>query len=286
MRRWNSYFVAACFGLLSNASSQAELDPVKCQATVDSVVKLWESCSSVGISQRSGKTQSEKPSMKELRNCMDPQKLLALLSRLSMQLGYCLDFVVEEGGLGSSPVFYSRKTDAEPLDSFKSLINSLPVKESESARKRESALRDKHVLSSYGGLYCQERLLTDGSEEGFFQLTVFCLMGDEFLLQWHALYHDQRIICTKTGLDRVFAEVDSGATLFRKMESDARQKAYALDLKPTVRMDKKNVTVQVVVFTKWGGFQRRSFVFQRIAPHRLLDGAMKELVHYDCGLSF
>ncbi len=279
-------FHSGLFGLFSCASLQAELDPVKCQATVDSVVKLFESYSSPYIFRKLGISPSEKPGMKELRDCMNSQKLLAVLPRLSMQSGYCLDFVVEEGGLGSFPVLYSRKTDAEPLGSLKSLINASPAKEAELVRKRMYALRNAEVLASYGGLYCEEKLLTDGSEEGFFQLAVFWLMGDEFLLRWHALYHDQRIICGRTGLDEAFAEVDSGPAFFQKMKPGARQEAYALDLKPTVRMDVKSVTVQVVVFTKWGGFQRRSFFFQRTAPHRLLAGSMKGLVHYNCGICF
>ncbi|MBI5686748.1 MAG: hypothetical protein HZC54_16905 [Verrucomicrobia bacterium] len=123
-------------------------------------------------------------------------------------------------------------------------------------------------------------------EKGFFQLTVFWLLGDQFLKIWHDYYPDDLIICAKAGLDSLFADADSGRDRHRKMESGVRQKAHARDLKPTAQMDKKKVSVHVVVFTKWGGFSRRSLVFQRTAPHRLLVGYSKELVRYDCGWKY
>ena len=37
---------------------------------------------------------------------------------------------------------------------------------------------------------------TDGSEEGFFQLALLTLMGDQFYLWWHANYNDQQIMAS------------------------------------------------------------------------------------------
>lgn len=279
-------FILACGCIFSASPSQAELDAVKCQNTVDSVLKLLEPCSSYYAYLRASKIQSDNPSMKELRNCLDPQKLLALLPRLSMQSGYCLDFVAKHGGHAFHPVFYARRIEAKSFDSFDSITNSHTGKVVESKYEFRWALHNKRVLPVYSGMFCEEMILADGSEEGFFQLTVLWLLGDQFLKRWHDYYHDDLIICAKAGLDGLFADVDSGRDPHWRIESGIRQKAYALDLKPSVQMDKKKATVEVVVFTKWGGFSRRSFVFQRTAPHRLLDGVSKELVRYDCGWKY
>lgn len=282
MRTPSTCFLLVCLWFLSISSSQAELNPVKCQETVDSVADLLEPCSSIFVLSKAKKIQSYNPSTMELRNCMDPQKLLKLLPRLSMQPGYCLDFVSTPGGFARFPVFYPRAVGAEPFQSFHALTNSLPAKAVDSTGKHCVALANKRVLSSYGSLFCQEKLRTDGTEEGFFQLMVFCLMGDQFIHQWHDSYHDDLIICTKAGLDDLFSDVDSGRDEHWKMESGVRQRASTLDFKPSVEMNEKNVTVHIVVFTKWGGFSRRSYVFQRAVPHLLLDGSSKVLVGYHC----
>jgi len=46
------------------------------------------------------------------------------------------------------------------------------------------------------------------------------------------------------------------------------------------------VKVEAVVFTKWGGFIKRSILMEREAPHLILGERSEVLVAYDCGIMF
>lgn len=285
MRTPRFTFFLPCVLLLTISSSQAELDPAKCQATVDAVVDLLEPYHSIQALREEKKLeQNSKATTPELRKIFDAHKILSVLPRLSMEPGYRLDFISHNTGLGRMPVFYARKPDVEPFASFAPLTNAIPQDVAKSKHEFWLACLNKGALSSIGLTFCEEKVRTDGTEEGFFQLVVLWLMGDQFIHEWHDMVHDDFILCTKDGLDQLFAEVDSGwKDPHWKIEAGVRQNARKLDLKPSMQMDKDQVTVHVVVFTKWGGFQRRSYVFHRVAPHRLITAYKKELVRYHCG---
>jgi hypothetical protein len=44
--------------------------------------------------------------------------------------------------------------------------------------------------------------------------------------------------------------------------------------------------VQIVTFTKWGGFFRETYSLERPYPYTIMDVQVEELVAYDCGIMF
>lgn len=42
--------------------------------------------------------------------------------------------------------------------------------------------------------------------------------------------------------------------------------------------------VELVTFTKWGGFYRTTYIFDRSFPHNIIDVKKENLVPYDCGI--
>jgi hypothetical protein len=44
--------------------------------------------------------------------------------------------------------------------------------------------------------------------------------------------------------------------------------------------------VQVITFTKWGGFYRLTYTIRRAFPHTLSDVKQEDLVPYDCDVMF
>ncbi len=57
------------------------------------------------------------------------------------------------------------------------------------------------------------------------------------------------------------------------------------DPQPTVALTDESATVRMLVFTKWGGFQRRTSTINR-ADHSIVDVQNVPLVEYDCGIMF
>jgi hypothetical protein len=44
--------------------------------------------------------------------------------------------------------------------------------------------------------------------------------------------------------------------------------------------------VEVVTFTKWGGFDRLTYIISREAPHQIMDIKQENILPYDCGVAF
>jgi hypothetical protein len=55
---------------------------------------------------------------------------------------------------------------------------------------------------------------------------------------------------------------------------------------PVVRLTGDVAVVEVVTFTKWGGFYRYTYTISRGLPHTIVDVKQDHLVPYDCGVMF
>ena len=58
------------------------------------------------------------------------------------------------------------------------------------------------------------------------------------------------------------------------------------NIESLVNLTDDSATVQVVIFTKWGGFYRLTYEISRSFPHTILDVKEENLVPYDCGIMF
>jgi hypothetical protein len=58
------------------------------------------------------------------------------------------------------------------------------------------------------------------------------------------------------------------------------------NVEPLVKLTDTAVTVEIVTFTKWGGFFRKTYTISRAFPHEIMDAQGENIVPYDCGILF
>ena len=188
-----------------------------------------------------------------------------VLDRISPQHRYVLDYVYRYAGIGGGPVLYARKSTALPYRNYSEYAAASPNKRAD---------REDYYL---------RHLSADGSPESFFQLALLRIQGEQFYQFWHDAYNDARIISdleeARAGLGGGFGADES---TIEALLSDLAE----YDLAPTISMNGDLVKVEAVVFTKWGGFVKRSMLMEREAPHLILGERSEVLVEYDCGIMF
>jgi hypothetical protein len=197
----------------------------------------------------------------------DVSLYFTVLDRLSMEGGRVLDYVYNYEGIGGAPVLYARKAVEPPYRNYSEYIAADAAAEPE---ERED--------------YYLRYVETDGTPEGFFQLALLLIQGEQFYAFWHAAYNDDRIVSEMED-----ARASLGGGWFDEGETTAGGLLADLgkfDLSPVVSMNEDLVKVEVVVFTDWGGFIKRSIVMEREFPHLIVGERSEVLVPYDCGIMF
>lgn len=184
-----------------------------------------------------------------------------VLTNLSMQEGYSLDYVYQVDGLGAYPILYALPDGQTPYSS----VDDIP---------------ENTTLGDYW-----EHFEIKDVEQGYFEAIVMRIMGRQFYLDWHANYNDLQIVCDRVVVDAIVKDINDGEF---GMKFDAKQMTQIralTNIEPVVRLTQDSAIVEVVVFTKWGGFYRQTYTISRSFPHRI---EMKEenLVPYDCGIMF
>lgn len=188
----------------------------------------------------------------------DVNRYFSVLERLSMPPGHVLDYVYFSCSAGGEPIVYARRKDQPPYRTYS---------------EYEAAHGGVALPESQYGFVRSVRV--DGTAEGFFQFVVLRVMGSQFYLHWHAAYNDDQIICDRVKLEELHL-----------MDDRIGVQARALDFRPSVAFREDRVLVRAVVFTKWGGFLRRSYAIGREFPHDMLEENTDTLVPYDCGICF
>ena len=205
----------------------------------------------------------------------DVNLYFTVLDRLSMRRGRVLDYVYNYAGIGGAPVLYARKAVAAPYGNRSEYLAAEP--------SAEEADREDYYLSFVS---------TDGSSEGFFQLALLIIQGEQFYQFWHAAYNDDRIVSDLEDARAILTSPTSPTCLTGWVGEDNAtveellDEVAGIDLAPIVSMNGDMVKVEVVVFTKWGGFVRRSMIMEEDYPHLIIEERSEVLVPYDCGIMF
>lgn len=189
------------------------------------------------------------------------------LEHLSMQSGYTLDYVYRFDGMGGSPVLYAQPLNQAPYGTYADL---------EAVWQSENLLATKDQYDRY-----LEFVQLDGTPEGFVQLVVLRTMGRQFYQYWHAGYNDTQILVNLQSLDQIqpmFPE--------EKLTTGLLEKARSLPMEPQIQFQGDLVTLQVMIFTHWGGFIQETYTIAGTFPHRILDQTRETLLEYNCGVSF
>lgn len=192
----------------------------------------------------------------------DVNQYFNVLSHISMREGYTLDYVYQIDSLGGYPLLYPRPVDQAPYDST------------------------ADIPESTGWPDFQEFLDVEDTEQGYFEFVVMDIMANQFYLFWHANYNDTQIVCNRQQLYDIVAQVSTG-DFGNAMDSDGQAKSRTLrNIMPVVQLTGDAAVVEVVTFTKWGGFYRQTYTISRETPHTITDIKQENLLPYDCGVMF
>jgi hypothetical protein len=206
----------------------------------------------------------------------DVSKYLDELQYLSVEEGHVLEYVYYLDGMGGFPILYVRKKTSKPFVTF-------------------SQWKDASCSTTSCKNYLDD-IVIDDTPEGYVQFVTLAIMGDQFYLWWHAAYNDYQLIWDQNKMEEILETLpkagEDGALddLFWINEAEA-ETLRGMDLAPTILYNKANpgiVRVRVVVFTKWGGFIRRTYKIKRNkgSGARIMNIQEKVLVEYSVNYVF
>jgi hypothetical protein len=192
----------------------------------------------------------------------DTNQYFDVLTNLSMQAGYALDYVYQNDDLGGYPLLYVRPVDQAPYVSGADIPDN-------------TELPDFH-----------EHVNIQDTEQGYFEYVVMDIMADQFYLYWHANYNDTEIVCDRREVNDIVERLNSG-DFGAPMNFVQQARARAIrNVEPVVNLRHNVVDVQVITFSKWGGFYRETYTIDRNFPHTVINIKQQTLVLYDCGVAF
>jgi hypothetical protein len=130
------------------------------------------------------------------------------------------------------------------------------------------------------------QLTLDGDNDAFYEFLIFNILADKFYLSWHSGYNEIWIVTSKEAVEDIIKEVNTDQ--FGSNFDDSQMKAArALDVNPAMDVtNKDSVTVSVVTFSKWGGFNRVTKKVSRSYPHIVLEEKQDNLLEYNCQVMF
>ncbi|MBI5935989.1 MAG: hypothetical protein HY867_19965 [Chloroflexi bacterium] len=251
--------VLVAFAFVFSLACQAIMPPQKRGGTIVSdcadIVHAVAEMQSVDVPQKlmdTGKKQGGE---------FDANDYFKALTHLSMRDGYALDYVYPIDFLGSFPMLYPRPVDQPPYASAADVPEGV-------------------TLGNF-----RDQLAIEDVEQGYFEYVVMDIMASQFYLVWHANYNDLQIICDKDAAIAIVDETNSqdfGAHFDLAQQTKVRA---LTNVEPSVKLTDDTAIVEVVTFTKWGGFFKRTYTISRSFPHEV-DVKDENLVEYDCGIMF
>ena len=193
-----------------------------CQGIVDAFVALYED-----LEVPENLMQENPPPVKNGEE-FDPNVFFTVLDRLHMEEGWTLDFTYFYNDLGGEPTLVARKTDS-------SLCQSDP---------EQPCVSEKFLL----------HVLVEGTREGWFQLMVLKLMGDQFYREWHG-FEGKVILPSHAGLT-AWLEGQKKRWSVQGTEDFDEAAMAALKVDPAVDIGDDGVHVNIVYFSRGSGIVR------------------------------
>jgi hypothetical protein len=262
MREWTVSLLMAMLVAIVPATAQESPDlPVPdleaiCQSAVDGMNALTDDLEWPDhlLEENAVKTKDD----------FDVAEYFTVLDHLSMDEGYFLDYVYLYDFMGGYPVLYTLPEDEEPFATF--------------ADYSEAVDATGYDFPNY-----LDRIVIDGTPDGYLQMAVLDVMGSQFYLHWHANYNDWQVICNS---EMLAALLTSNNEFGYPISEDVQAQVRDLDVAPTVELDEDVARVQVVLFTKWGGFYRVTYTMSHDYPREVYAVESEWLAAYDCGVMF
>ncbi|MBV6392305.1 MAG: hypothetical protein KPEEDBHJ_01527 [Anaerolineales bacterium] len=192
----------------------------------------------------------------------DLNEYFNVLTNLSMREGYVLDYIYAVDSLGSYPIPAARPVDQPPYSSSEN-----PPEEP--------------------GFYDYWKYIEiKDTEQGYFEFAALRIMANQFYLVWHANYNDWQIVCDRAAVDAIADEINSGSYSIQFDDRQMKQIEALNNIEPLVTLTDTGALVEIVTFTKWGGFFRATYSIDRAFPHEIIETQRENIVPYDCGILF
>lgn len=201
----------------------------------------------------------------------DVNEYFSVLTHLSMEEGYVLDYVYLYAVTAGGPILYIRKASAEPFKTYEEYR--------EATHRTPRPYNDLSMIwlvKDEPDMKAGNKIKIDGTPEGYFQYALLQTIGNQFYLYGSAVINDKRPVCEAAELEKIFTEIKAAG--LAKMDDDFKKEARALDLQPVVAISDMGVTVQFMVFSKWGGFMRVSVLMYKDYPHTMLSYVNDEVM--------
>ncbi|MGC9367607.1 MAG: hypothetical protein ACP5FK_11285 [bacterium] len=198
----------------------------------------------------------------------DVNLYFSVLTHISMESGYVLDFIYLSSGGDGSPILISREELVDRKIIEQEIVNNYEM--------------DFEKFLEFCSAYTDHVVMED-TVQGYFELVLLIVMGEQFYLSWHGNYNDRRIIAGDQGIDDVLnQEIEFG----QEFSDEFIQQAENLDPSPVIQDLGDQVMVKVLTFTKWGGFQTATFLISKNFPHEIQLDGYETVVAYNCGVRF
>ena len=203
----------------------------------------------------------------------NPNNYFQVFKHLKIKPGYTLDYIYFKDDLGGKPLVYARKTSAAPFHTYEEFLKSYG--EQMSGERSYSQLN--HAFDYL------EKIQIDKTPESYYEFVALAFLGDQFYLQWHGLYHDEKILCDSSDMQYVNNDMKEFGVEFPQ---DVKDNIGKIDFKSSILVNDDTISVRIVAFTKWGGFWENIYVMDKENPMNLKDVQSNTLLKYDCGISF
>jgi hypothetical protein len=209
----------------------------------------------------------------------DVNSIFTVLTHISMQEGYVLDYVYLSDGNQGGPILYIRPIDATPFKTYqeyKQAYHDVPRQTGDSTM---IWLVKGATTSTFGN-----KMKTDGSAEGYYEYALFQTLANRFYLSGGARINDKVVVAESAKLESILTMIDNEET-WTKINKEFKTTARKLDLNPVIMITDPSVLVETILFTKWGGFQRLSIVINKDYPNLVTSINLSPVLEYQCGVN-
>jgi len=211
-----------------------------------------------------------------LRESFDVNSYFDIFSHIRVKEGYVFDYIFDTYADGG-PIMYFLPTEEYNPD-----ITSYYSVDEDGFAKLET--RPQGRVSEAFGLI--RYLEIDNTREGYLEFAIFSTLAGQFALKWHSNYFDHIPVISKDTLDYVLENM-WGWNITNTDIKEARK----IDTAPVIRETPEGAEVSIIYFTKWGGFIKRTIVFDTTVFDNIegtwITGVEEEtILEYDCGVMF
>jgi len=241
----------------SSCTTTSQSDSQQLQQTVDSLSSLQNK---QGFPDHLNSLFTEEPVKRE--GDFDVNEYFNVLTHISMESGYVLDWVYCANGMGGVPVLYSRKVEQSPYLKYSDFEQAVFA----------GILEDDYLKM------LSERIRVDGTAEGYFEFFLLAIMGTQFYRFWHSHYGDVTVICDRSGLDKVMEKINEYEVGGLSLISKIRLKF--INFKPLIRFKEDIVMVKVIVYAPFFGFFKDEIEIKKDFPHEIIDREIDNLIEY------